>query len=138
MCLGSGLPSIAVLRQLSCLASSNIYQYAARVRYLFDINYLRPEPAGHGSRLPGSLIVYRDFRFSHRVVAASRAISLRRLADMPLALALPPIRPSATAAAFLPSSVVTSSISPPPSKPAREGLASFGRDGLHPVPKTPS
>ena len=40
------------------------------------------------------------------------AISFRFSADMPAARALPPIRPSATAAAFLPSSVVISSISP--------------------------
>src|SRR5713101_4640503 len=47
-----------------------------------------------------------------RVLAAFLAISLRRLALMPSARALPPMRPSATAAAFLPSSVVRSSISP--------------------------
>jgi hypothetical protein len=41
-----------------------------------------------------------------RVFAAFFAISLRRLAVMPSARAFPPIRPSATAAAFVPSSVV--------------------------------
>src|SRR2546430_15947758 len=47
-----------------------------------------------------------------RFFAAFLAISDRRLALMPSARALPPMRPSATAAAFLPSSVVRSSISP--------------------------
>src|ERR1700738_230474 len=47
-----------------------------------------------------------------RVFAAFLAISLRRLAVMPAARAFPPMRPNATAAAFLPSSVVMSSISP--------------------------
>src|SRR5436853_5474590 len=51
----------------------------------------------------------RDF---HRAAAACLAIALRFLADMAAARALPPMRPSATAAAFLPSSVVMSSTSP--------------------------
>jgi hypothetical protein len=50
------------------------------------------------------LLVHRE--------AAAFAISFRFLADMPAARAFPPMRPSATAAAFFPSSVVTSSISP--------------------------
>jgi len=54
----------------------------------------------------------RDFRFPQRSAAAFWAISFRFLADNPAARALPPIRPSATAAAFLPSPVITSSISP--------------------------
>jgi hypothetical protein len=45
-------------------------------------------------------------------LAAFFAISDRFLADIPSALALPPMRPNATGAAFLPSSVVMSSISP--------------------------
>src|ERR1700733_14401831 len=48
----------------------------------------------------------------HLEAAAFLAISFRRLAVMPSARAFPPIRPSATAAAFLPSSVSVSSISP--------------------------
>src|SRR6266478_9055934 len=55
--------------------------------------------------------VSRDY-FPQRDLAAFLAISLRRLAVMPSARALPPMRPSATAAGFLPSSVVMSSISP--------------------------
>src|SRR5256885_828798 len=47
-----------------------------------------------------------------RLAAAFLAISFRFLADMPAARAFPPMRPSATAAAFLPSAVVISSISP--------------------------
>src|SRR3954471_17262286 len=50
--------------------------------------------------------------FCQRVRAAFLAISFRFRADIPSARALPPMRPSATAAAFLPSSVVRSSISP--------------------------
>ena len=49
---------------------------------------------------------------SHLALAVFLTISFRFLADMPAARALPPMRPSATAAAFLPSSVVISSISP--------------------------
>src|ERR1700722_206347 len=48
----------------------------------------------------------------HLDLAAFLAISDRRLALIPSARALPPMRPSATAAAFLPSSVVVCSISP--------------------------
>src|SRR5882762_9676916 len=47
-----------------------------------------------------------------RFSAAFLAISERFLAVIPAARALPPMRPSATAAAFFPSSVVMSSISP--------------------------
>ena len=47
-----------------------------------------------------------------RFSAAFLAISFRFFADMPAARAFPPMRPSATAAAFLPSSVITSSIWP--------------------------
>src|SRR5437016_5978872 len=50
--------------------------------------------------------------FCQRDLAAFLAIADRFLADRPAARALPPIRPSATAAAFLPSSVVRSSTSP--------------------------
>ena len=50
--------------------------------------------------------------YPQRALAAFFAISLRFLADMLFARAFPPMRPSATAAAFLPSSVVNSSISP--------------------------
>jgi hypothetical protein len=53
-----------------------------------------------------------EFYFRHRLFAAFFAISDRFLAVIPAARALPPIRPRATAAAFLPSSVVMSSISP--------------------------
>ena len=49
---------------------------------------------------------------SHLALAAFCAISFRLRADIPAARALPPMRPSAAAAAFLPSSVVTSSILP--------------------------
>jgi hypothetical protein len=52
------------------------------------------------------------FYLLQRLLAAFLAISLRRLADILSARALPPMRPSATAAAFLPSSVVMSSILP--------------------------
>src|SRR6476660_10030087 len=52
------------------------------------------------------------FYLLQRLLAAFLAISLRRLADILSARALPPMRPSATAAAFLPSSVVMSAISP--------------------------
>lgn len=55
--------------------------------------------------------VNRQSRF-HLKAAAFLAISDRFFAVMPAARALPPMRPSATAAAFLPSSVVMSSISP--------------------------
>ena len=48
-----------------------------------------------------SMLCYLPQRFA----AAFFAISLRLLAVMPTARALPPIRPSATAAAFLPYSV---------------------------------
>ena len=50
--------------------------------------------------------------FPHRCLAAFLAISDRCLAVIAAARALPPMRPSATAAAFLPSSVVMSSILP--------------------------
>src|SRR6185295_13954797 len=49
---------------------------------------------------------------AQRVFAAFLAISFRFFAVIPAARAFPPMRPSATAAAFLPSSVVMSSISP--------------------------
>ncbi len=49
---------------------------------------------------------------AHLLAAAFLAISFRRFAVIPFARAFPPIRPSATAAAFLPSSVTLSSISP--------------------------
>jgi hypothetical protein len=66
-----------------------------------------------------------------RVLAAFLAISRRRLADIPAARAFPPIRPNATAAAFLPSDSGvgrTSLISPVailcvPSRPSRGRLA---------------
>jgi hypothetical protein len=63
-------------------------------------------------RLKPKKIAPRGYLLVHRLSAALRAISLRRFAVMPFALAFPPIRPSATAAAFLPSSVTLSSISP--------------------------
>ncbi len=49
--------------------------------------------------------------FCHRALAALAAISRRFLVLRFFALAAPPFRPSATAAAFLPSSVTASSIS---------------------------
>ena len=61
---------------------------------------------------PKKIAPPRGYLLVHRLLAALRAISLRRFAVMPFALAFPPIRPSATAAAFLPSSVTLSSISP--------------------------
>src|ERR1700730_8067268 len=53
-----------------------------------------------------------NYSSPQRALAAFFAICLRFLGLSFLARALPPMRPSATAAAFLPSSVVTSSISP--------------------------
>ena len=51
-------------------------------------------------------------RQDHRARAAFLAISRRFLDDRLSARALPPLRPSSTAALFLPSSVNVSSISP--------------------------
>ena len=70
-------------------------------------------PAWNGViRKRGLQEILRQTVSFHLAFAAFLAISFRFFADMPAARAFPPIRPSATAAAFLPSSVVTSSISP--------------------------
>jgi len=63
-----------------------------------------------------------------RKTPAFVAISDRFLAVMPAACALPPMRPSATAAAFLPSSVVMSSISSVAIRvpPADQAIAACG------------
>jgi hypothetical protein len=57
-------------------------------------------------------ILENALAYPQRALAAFLAISFRLLADMPLALARPPMRPRATAAAFFPSSVTLSSTSP--------------------------
>ena len=53
-----------------------------------------------------------DYSFFHRFVAAAFAISVRRSGVIALARAAPPLAPSAFAAGSLPSSIVSSSISP--------------------------
>jgi hypothetical protein len=72
---------------------------------------------------------YSQKRYFQRFLAAFLAISDRFLAVIPAARAFPPMRPSATAAAFFPSSVVRSSISPVAILPIMMALpmASAGR-----------
>jgi hypothetical protein len=62
---------------------------------------------GSGLYLNISASGAKSWVFLYNAAGRRREMGLRFLADMPAALAFPPMRPSATAAAFLPSSVVT-------------------------------
>jgi len=84
-------------RDVECPSVGTIFAHSLRHSHLDTWR------AGTGRR-PGLRLSPRAY--FQRAFAAVRAISFRRLADIPSARAFPPLRPSATAAGSLPSSGV--------------------------------
>ena len=113
-CTHVRIVSLMMIYRKGCASPSSVYN--SNHRRLEQA--LRLHVAAAGWRGDVDIVWTRNraqrpgYFFDQRLAAAFLAISRRLRADMPSARAFPPMRPKATAAAFLPSSVVTSLISP--------------------------